>query len=71
MRLDKGQIEVLDEDIAKILKTKSHADRIRIGFSLWTSSCNMLRSHLKSSHPDWSKEKVDSEVVRRFSRGSI
>jgi len=71
MRLDKGQIEVLDEDIVKILKIKSPADRIKIGFALWTSSFNMLRSHLKTSHPDWSKEKIDSEVARRFSRGAI
>lgn len=71
LRLDPGQIEVLDDAMAEVLRRKTPAERIRIGFALWTSARNMLLAHLRTSHPDWSRERLEKEVARRLSHGAI
>lgn len=71
LRLDPGQIEVVDEAMAEILRRKTPAERIRIGFMLWTSARNMLRTHLKQTHPEWSVEIVEKEVIKRLSHGTV
>ncbi len=71
MRLDKGQIEVVDDAMAEVLKGKTPADRIRIGFNLWLSAHDMLIIHLKDTHPEWSSDMVEKEVARRFLHGAV
>ena len=71
LRLDSGQIEVVHDTMAEILRHKTPAERIRIGFTLWTSARNMLMTHLKKTHPEWNNDRVEKEVARRFSRGVI
>lgn len=71
IRLDKGQIEAVDDFMADILRDKTAAERIRIGFDLWTSTRNMLLVHLRKTHPDWTEERVKQEVARRLSHGAI
>jgi len=71
LRLDPGQIEVVDDTIAEILRHKTPAERIRIGFTIWTSARNMLMTHLKKTHPEWNNDRVEKEVVKRLSHGAI
>ena len=71
LRLDPGQIEVVDDIMAEILRRKTPAERIRIGFALWTSARDMLIAHLKGTHPEWSAERVEKEVARRLSHGVV
>ncbi len=71
MRLDKGQIEVVDDVMASILKQKSPAERIRIGFNLWISARDMLISYLGKTHPEWDSIKIRNEVARRLSHGAF
>ena len=52
MRLDHGQIKVTDEVMAGALREKTPAERLRIGFGLWTSAQKMLQTHLTTQHPD-------------------
>ena len=40
MRLDRGQIEVMDETMAAVLRGKTPAERLQIGFGLWTFAQN-------------------------------
>ena len=63
LRLDRGQIEMVDDQMAEVLRNKTPAERIRIGFNLWTSARNMLTVHLKSTHPEWNEDRVNREVV--------
>lgn len=70
MRLDEGQIEVVDEAMVEILRQKEPWERIAIGFSLWIGARNMLTSHLASIHPDWTEEQILREVARRMSYGT-
>jgi len=77
MRLDKGQIdsprriEVIDDVMAEILRNKTPAERIRIGFEMWTSAQKMLFFHLRTTNPHWSNERLNREVARRLSHGVV
>ena len=71
MRLDRGQIEVVDDAMAEVLRRKTPAGRIKIGFDMWISAHKMLLTHLRSIHPDWSNQQVQEEVARRFLHGAL
>ena len=71
MRLDRGQIEVMDEIMAEVLRAKTPAERLRIGFGFWTSAQQMLQTHLATRHPDWDATRVSREVARRLSHGAV
>lgn len=70
IRSDKGQIEVMDEQMAGILRRKSPAERIGIGFEIWLSAQRMLKTHLRATHETWSQEQIDWEVARRLAQPS-
>jgi hypothetical protein len=71
MRLDRGQIEVMDDLMAGVIREKTPAERLRIGFGLWVSAQQMLLSHLATQHPDWDAARVSREVARRLSHGAV
>jgi hypothetical protein len=71
LRLDPGQIEVIDDTLAEVLRRKTPPERIKIGFDLWTSARDMLMSYLKKTHPEWSIEMVEKEVAKRLSHGIV
>ncbi len=70
MRLDDGQIEVIDSAMAEVLRRKTPAQRLRIGFALWDSTKRILTAHLSSEHPDWAPTRISQEVLRRLSHGA-
>jgi hypothetical protein len=71
MKLDPRRIEVVDDKMAEVLRSKTPAERLRIGFNMWISTRRMLLSHLSNSHPEWSREEVEREVARRLLHGSL
>lgn len=70
-RPDPARIEVVDDEMARVLRQKTPAERLGIAFSLWESSKKMLTAHLAHSHPDWTAEQVQREVARRMSHGAV
>ncbi len=68
-RLDPRSVEIVDEDVARILRNKTGAERLRIAFGMYDSARRMLTSMLAADHPDWSPDQVREEVVRRLSHG--
>lgn len=71
MRLDRGQIEVMDPMMAVILREKSPAERLAIAFGIWESVRAMLLTQLAEMHPSWSPSQVAREVARRMSHGAV
>ena len=71
MNFDIRRIEVLDDAMAEVLRRKTPAERLAIGFGLWRSARRMLRGQLASLHPDWDAERLEREVVRRLSHGAV
>ena len=71
MRLAHDQIEIMDETMAEVLRAKTPAERLQIGFGFWTSAQKMLQTHLATQHPDWDAARVSREVARRLSHGGV
>ena len=69
VRLDPRSVEIVDEEVARILRTKTGAERLQIAFGMYKSARRMLTSMLTADHPDWSEEQVREEVGRRLSHG--
>jgi hypothetical protein len=64
-------VEVVDENVATILRRKTPAQRLEMAFAMWRSAHAMLTAMLERIHPDWSDEDVASEVARRLSHGAF
>lgn len=67
----KPVIEVLDDDMAQILRGMTGAERLRIANGMFESARKMLTSHLTHEHPDWDPERVREEVARRLAHGAV
>ena len=60
------RIEVIDPEMAAILREKSGAERLQIAYGLFDSARRMMTSMLRADHPDWSDERLGKEVARRL-----
>jgi hypothetical protein len=69
-RLDDGQIEVVDDAVAEVLRRKTPAERVAM-----ISACNrtmriVVEGALRHQHPDWDAGRISAEVPRRMTRGT-
>ena len=71
MRLDKQQIEVVDDEMAQVLRLKSGAERLRIASGMFSSARQMIISQLGKEHPDWDEQEINAEAARRLSHGAL
>ena len=71
MRVDRRQIEVLDDRMAEILRRKTGAERLAIAFGLFSSARRMVISMLRAEHPDWDEQQINAEAARRLSHGAV
>jgi hypothetical protein len=69
-RLDPGQIEVVDDAVAAILRQKTPEQRLEMMFAANRMMRQMLQATIADEHPEWSPSEVLREVARRMSRGS-
>ncbi|MFQ5492173.1 MAG: hypothetical protein ACE5GE_15765 [Phycisphaerae bacterium] len=71
MRLDPGQIEVVDPQVAMALRKMTCAQRLAIANGLFVFARDMLSSHLRTEHPDWDDAQVQAETAHRLSHGAV
>ena len=71
MHLEPRRIEVVDNDLARVLRLKTGAERLQIASGLFASARRMLIAKLRKEHPEWDPSRVNEEVVRRLSHGAI
>lgn len=69
-RLDRGQIEVIDDKVAEIMKTKSGMERLNMVWDAWAFFEKTIKTHLKNMHPEWTEEQIQREIVRRVTHGA-
>jgi hypothetical protein len=69
--LDVLRFEVVDDDMARILRSKTGAERLKIASDLFASARRMIASHLAAEHPDWDEERIQRETSRRISHGAV
>lgn len=65
------RVEVMDEAMAVVLRQKTGAARLQMASDLFSSARSMLLNHMRSTHPDWSEDRILREVTRRLSGGAI
>jgi hypothetical protein len=69
--IDPRNIEVIDDQMAGVLRRLSGARRLEIASKMHASARTMIRSHITSQHPEWSDEQVIREVARRMLHGAF
>lgn len=65
------RIEVVDDEMARVLRTKTGAERLKIASDMFASARRMIASHLAAEHPDWTEEQIQRETSRRISHGAV
>ena len=63
-------IEVMDDEMADILRQKTDVERVRIGLRMWRTARVILRAAIRTEHPDWSELQITTEIARRISGGA-
>ena len=63
--------EVLSDEMAAILRSKTPAERLAIPFGMWRSAWQMIYHSSKQLHPEWSDEEVKRHTIRRMSHGAV
>lgn len=63
--------EVIDNQMAEVLRQKSDAQRLRSVDAFWNSARAILKAAIRTEHPEWSVDQVQIEVARRISNGVL
>lgn len=66
MRLDPGQIEVVDPEMAAVLRTKTPAERTAMAANLWEYGRDFVLASVRRQHPEFDEKEVQREFLRRF-----
>jgi hypothetical protein len=56
--------------MARVLRAKTGAERLRIASGMYAAARRMLLSSLAAEHPDWDSRQVMEETARRLSHGA-
>jgi len=65
-----NNIEVVDEQIANILRSKSVAERIAMIADANDTARLLAAAGARHLHPDWSDSQIAAEVARRMLRAT-
>ena len=67
---DLARIEVIDERIAEILRTKTPGERLAKCFATRAFARMIVESGVRHTNPAWDTARVNQEVIRRMQLGS-
>lgn len=59
-------VEMIDDDVVRILATKTGAERLALAADALEFARQLVRSGVSSSHPEWDDGQVAAEVARRM-----
>ena len=68
--IDPRRIEVVDEEVARVLRAKSGMERLRLAHEAWELARERLMAFVSARNPQWSKEEVVKEVAKRLAHES-
>jgi hypothetical protein len=71
MAIDLRNFEVVDEEMARVFRGMTGAQRLKIASDMFSSARRMIASHLATEHPDWDEQRVQKETARRLSHGAV
>jgi len=64
--VDVGQIEIVDWDVAGVLRRKSGLERLRLAHEAWELARDRLAIFLRARHPELSQEEIQRHVAQRL-----
>lgn len=67
--LTERRIEVVDDDVAEVLRGKTPAERVHMVFGAYRFMRQLILGVVRDRHPDWDTARVEAEVARRMSHG--
>ena len=65
------KFDVIDDQMAAILREKTVCERLQIASEMWYSAQKMIQAIVTAEHPEWSSEEVQREVAKRMSHGAV
>ena len=68
--LDLRRLDMVDAEVARVLRAKSGMERLRLAHEAWELAWERLVAFLSAQHPDWEREEVRGQVAKRLSRES-
>jgi hypothetical protein len=63
--------EILSDEMAAILRTKTAAERLQIAFDMWDFAQHLIRRSAQAQHPEWTQAELEHHVARRMSHGAV
>lgn len=64
--IDQRNIEVVDDDLAAVLRHKSPAERVAMIADANETARVLAAAGIRYCHPDWTEELISQEVARRM-----
>ena len=61
-----NHIEVVSDEMVEILRRKTPLERFQIGERMFWQARHMIVTSIKNTHPEWSDQAVNRDVVRRM-----
>jgi hypothetical protein len=68
--MDASRIELPDEAIVAVLRTKTPAERLAMALDCNRTARLLIEGHLRTQYPDWRKDQIAAEIARRMLRES-
>jgi Rv0078B-related antitoxin len=69
-KIDPRNIEVIDDDLAAVLRAKTPAERIAMIAAANRTARLLARAGIRYQHPDWDESQIHAEVLRRVCSGT-
>jgi hypothetical protein len=69
-KIDPRNIEVIDDDLAEVLRAKTPAERIEMIAAANRTARLIASAGIRYQHPDWDENQVQAEVLRRVCGGT-
>ncbi len=64
--VDVRRLEVVDWDVAAVLRGKSGMERLRLAHEAWELARDRLAVYLSARHPEMSQEEIQRQVAKRL-----
>jgi Rv0078B-related antitoxin len=63
-------IELLDDAMVRVLRTKTPAERLAMAFDCNRTARLIIAGHLRTQHPDWTELQIQAGVAGRMLDGA-
>lgn len=61
----------MSAEMAAVYRQKTPGQRLQIGCGMWRAARKLVEAGVRRQHPDWSDDKLSSEIARRLSHGFV